>query len=170
MVVVSISKNRHLRPAHKKHGSRAWGLEEVEERWVSSRFLEIIGTRLLCCRAGTGAGGSAVAEVTGTTAKATAGQQCRHLGHGKLFSIPPPPSATSARTGGMLRPLSGPAAGPSRGEDGGSCVRAKSNPETLPVPERARARTPWEALEFCTSTLRQIAADVEHRPLVSRTH
>lgn len=115
MVVVSISKTRHLCPARKKQGGGAWGLEEPEERQVSICILEVRGSRLLCCGAGagagtgagTGAGRSAVAKVTGTMAKATAGRQCRHLCHGKLFSIPPPPSAMSARTGGTLRPLLG---------------------------------------------------------------
>ena len=104
MVVVSISKSCHLRPACKKRGGGAWELEGTEESWVSSRFLEIIRTRLLCCGAGTGVGG--LAEVTNTAAKATAGRQCRHLG--KLCSIPPPPSAMSARAGSTLGPSRGP--------------------------------------------------------------
>lgn len=170
MVVVSISKNRRLHPAHKKHGGGAWGLEETEERWVSSHFLEIIRTGLLCRGAGKGAGGSAVAEVTGATAKAMAARQCRHFGRGKLFSILPPPSAMSARTGGALSPLSGWSIRPSHSEDGGSCIRAKSDPEILTARARAGARTPWEALEVCASAPRQMAVGVEHRPLVSRTH
>lgn len=109
--------------------------------------------------------------VTGAAAKARAGQQRGHLGHGKLFSIPPPPSSTSARTGGIPRPLLGPAAGPPHGEDGGSRVQAKSNPETLTAPAGARARTPREAPEGCASALRQIAVGVEVSALLlSRTH
>lgn len=51
-----------------------------------------------------------MAEVISTAAKAIAGWLWRHLGHGKLSSIPPPPSAMLARISGTLRSLLGPVA------------------------------------------------------------
>lgn len=47
MVLVSISETHHLHPAWRKHSGGARGLEEMEERWLSSCLQEIIGTSLL---------------------------------------------------------------------------------------------------------------------------
>lgn len=134
MVVVSISKSCHLHPAHKKHSPGAWGLEEREERWVSSCFLDITGPGLLCCGYRTGVGGLGMAEATSTSSETREGSSEGSSAMGSsspstsLCQIGKYQQSTQTSFRAMVKMVE---------------AKPKLNPKTLTAPARAQAQAPW---------------------------